>query len=770
MIKAKLSCFTIILLFVFAIPSFSQESNSKALNKADKLFKVKNYSDALKLYLEGVPEGSGDQLLNYKIGKCYVESEEVNQQIQAVAYFEKVVELDPLPFMFYMDKGDAYFYNEQISQALITYNKQMPLLGRDASMKGKLNQKIKQAENASKYISSPKDVTISRLGPNVNTNFTEYNPVVSADETILAFTLMKPNTDHNRSILKFVEQIYISYNRSGDWSVPELLPVSTDSNYGTAGISADGQKMLIFIGDQKSGSIYSIQKDGEEWTRPAPLGRNINSHYLESTASMTPDGKTLYFASNRSGGYGGMDIYKSELEKDGSWGRPVNLGKEINSRADEDAPFIHPSMNMLFFTSNGHGSMGGNDIFRAINQKGLWLKPENMGYPINTTSNDSYFTLIADGSRGYFSSDRKGGAGGQDIYMMSMPENFESIPLTMIKGQILDAETGEPIPTKIYVIDNETGTKLDFVYHPDKNTGDYLIILPPDKNYDMIIESEGFLPYTLNVDIPNQSYFYELYQKILLKTIKHFDIVVGQEVEVKNAFYDSHEDEVASMRKEHEAALIDSDSIDVFTLMGDLIEAGDSEGMDYLISLILMSNPIDDVDFNEETNDKIQTAKRTYYYDESDESKFEKKNIDGETILSLPTMFVAKEAEEQQDNDQAELVKIDPKLLSASLKVYFSVGKSELDQKYNEQLDEILAVLKKNPSLGVEISGYASPEGDEEYNHQLSNNRAISVVDYLNHRGIVRRRIVAKGLGETSSENLSNEELRRVDVNIVEQE
>lgn len=765
--RVRIFCFATIVLFVNAIPSLSQNNNSKDLNKADKLFKVKNYSDALKLYLGSVPEGSDDPILSYKIAKCYVESDEINQRVRAVEYFEKAVGLDPLPFLFYMDKGDAYFYNEQISQALLAYNKQMPLLGKDARMKGKLNQKIKQAEIAYKYISSPQDVKISRLGSNVNTKFTEYNPVVSADETILAYTLMKPNTDHNRSILKFVEQIYISNNHSGSWSVSELLPVSTDNNYGTAGISADGQQMLIFIGDQKSGSIYSIQKEGEEWTRPAPLGRNINSNYLESTASTTPDGKTLYFASNRSGGYGGMDIYKSELKDDGTWGRPVNLGKEINSRADEDAPFIHPSMNMLFFTSNGHGSMGGDDIFRTINRNGKWLTPENMGYPINTTANDSYFTLIADGSRGYFSSDRKGGAGGQDIFMMAMPEDFESIPLTMIKGRILDSETGKTLPTKIYVIDNETQKKLDFVYHPDKKTGDYLIILPPNKNYDMIIESEGFLPYTLNIDIPDQSYFYELYQKVLLKTIKHFDVIVGQKVEVKNAFYDSHEEEVSSMRKEHEAALIDSDSIDVFELMGDLIEAGDSEGIDYLVSLILMSNPIDDVDFNAETNDKIQTANRTYYYDESDESKFEKKNVDGETILSLPTMFVAKEAKDQKDTNESKSITYDTNILSMSLKVYFSAGNSELAQKYNNQLDEILAILKKNPGLGVEISGYASPEGDEEYNHTLSNNRAISVLDYLNHRGIVRRRIVAKGLGETSSESLTNEELRRVDVNII---
>ena len=154
---------------------------------------------------------------------------------------------------------------------------------------------------------------------------------------------------------------------------------------------------------------------------------------------------------------------------------------------------------------------------RLFNEE--WTKPENMGFPINTTANDNYFTLTADGRRAFFSSDRKGGKGGQDIYSLDMPEEESNIPLTMVKGQILDGETNKPLPTTIYMIDNESGKKLDFVYQPDPTTGNYLIILPPAKNYDMVIESEGFLPYTLNINVPGQTYFYELYQRIYLKTI-----------------------------------------------------------------------------------------------------------------------------------------------------------------------------------------------------------------------------------------------------------
>ncbi|MDX1628996.1 MAG: OmpA family protein, partial [Fulvivirga sp.] len=442
----------------------------------------------------------------------------------------------------------------------------------------------------------------------------------------------------------------------------------------------------------------------------------------------------------------------------------INLGPKVNSKYNEDAPFIHPDQWTLYFTSDGHNTMGGRDIFvtRLFNEE--WTTPENMGYPINTTANDNYFNLTADGRKGYFSSDRKGGLGGQDIYSIEMPEEETNIPLTMVKGRILNGETMEAIPTTIYVIDNESGKKLDFVYQPEPKTGNYLIILPPAKNYDMIIESEGFLPYTLNINVPGQTYFYELYQEILLKTIKQFDVTVGQEVEVKNAFYDTHEDAVSNMRKTHEATLIKKDSIDVYELMNDLIEAEDQKGIEYLTGLIYMATPIDDVKF--EDSEKLEKASRVYYYDETDEDKFEKKVIDGQTILSLPTMYVTEEAERQKTQVKKEKKEYAPEIINTEVKVYFDAAKSDLEQTYHDDLMKVIEILEKHPGLGVQISGYASSEGDKEFNRKLSNQRAISVLDFINQKGIVRRRIIAKGQGEAKEG--SSKEARRVEVQIVD--
>ncbi|TRX52630.1 OmpA family protein [Fulvivirga sp. M361] len=743
------------------------QSIDKKVYSADKYFKIRNYEAALTLYLEVLEKGVEDPIILYRTALCYEKADEIDEQVKSIPYFERAIKtgMDELPASVYFDLGSAYHKNEQIEKALEYYGKFKSTIKNDPQMVQKAEKALQEATNALALMGNPRSVEIFSQGPVINSEYTEYNPIVSADESVLAFTALRPNTGRTRSSEKFIEDVYIAYNISGAWSQPEKIEIVSNYNVGTAGLSVDGQRMLVFIGGAEgTGNLYSIDKSGKEWSKPVTLGNQINSRNLETTASLTPDGKTIYFASNRPGGYGGLDLYKSEKLESGEWGEPVNLGGEVNSKYDEDAPFIHPDQWTLFFTSDGHNTMGGRDIFVTRLFNGAWTTPENMGYPINTTANDDYFTLTADGRRAYFSSDRKGGKGGQDIYSLNMPEEEANIPLTMVKGQILNGEDNKPLHTKIYVIDLESGKKLDFVYQPDPKTGNYLIILPPAKNYDMIIESEGFLPYTLNINVPGQTYFYELYQRIYLKTIKQFDVVVGQSVEVKNAFYDTHEDAVTDIRETHEAALVQSDSIDIYDLMNDLIAANDQKGIDYLTSLIYRTNPIDDVSFIEIGS--LEEATRVYYYDESDESKFEKKEVDGRTIFSLPTMFVTEEAARQKN--KAPTPKVDMTLLQEEVKIYFEAGKSDLKLTYYNKLDALLEKLKTNDQLGVQISGYASSEGSEDSNRNLSNRRAISVLDYINQKGIVRRRIIARGYGATKDEKSSAEESRRVEIKLVD--
>jgi outer membrane protein OmpA-like peptidoglycan-associated protein len=204
-------------------------------------------------------------------------------------------------------------------------------------------------------------------------------------------------------------------------------------------------------------------------------------------------------------------------------------------------------------------------------------------------------------------------------------------------------------------------------------------------------------------------------------------------------------------------------------MMIDLMAANDKEGIEYLTELIQLKNPIESINFNEAENSNLEVAARTYYYDESDESKFEQKKVDGKTIFSLPTFAVTAEAKKQKEQPAKKVSSgYDKSLLAKSVKVYFDAGKSDLKTQYNTELDNLLETLKKHEELGIEISGFASAEGTEELNRELSNKRAIAVLDYVNHRGIVRRRIVAKGYGASKDQTATKEEGRRVELRIVD--
>lgn len=756
------------LFFILAafLASAQAMAQSKTLSAAERFYSVKNYEQAMPLFEEEIKNGNKEAMVHYKAGVCFIKSPDLNQQIKAIPYLDYAIKNEKsLPVSVYYDLADAYLKNEVLDKAKELFQKYKELTKTDKTAQKKAEEGIKACETAKAFMKVPRKFNVRSKGPDINSTFTEYGPVVSADESVLAFTALRPNTGKGVTGNKFVEEIQLSTNDAGKWGSPQVLNLNTEQNLGTAGISADGQKMYIFMsGVNDPGNLFQINKSAEGWSKPAVITGTMNSPAMETGASITPDGKTIYFSSDRPGGKGGLDIYRITQTANGTWGAPQNLGYPINTDADEDAPFIHPDQKTLYFTSNGHKTMGGRDIFKSKLIENIWTKPENMGYPVNTTANDNYFSLLANGKRAYFSSDRKGGMGAQDIYYIDMPDE-SNVALTLIKGRILDGETGKPIATKMYVIDKETDKKLDFVYSPDPTTGAYLVILPPAKNYDIVIESEGFLPYTLNINVPNQTYFYELFQLISLKTIKQFDVLVGQEVSVVNAFYDTKQDTKGA--KPGDPKVTGANTAEAYEAMIELMSTTDQKRIDNLINTIQTKNSVTQVNFKDKNNSQLETAARTYYYDESDESKFEKKQVDGQTILSLPTFYVTEEARKQKNMPRKKDL-ADKSMLNKVVKVYFDAGKNEVKPQYNQALDELLGFLNKHPELGIEISGFASAEGDEEKNRELSNNRAIAVLEYFNYKGIVRRRVVAMGYGSTPVAQSSKEEGRRVEVKLVE--
>lgn len=743
-------------------------TESQVVYRAEKLFEIGNYSEALKNYQEAIAAGESSAYLLYKAGRCYLESKQYADKLNALPLLKQAAQsinpagADKLPAEFYLALGDANHIAAQPQEALMAYEQYQKAAGKAPDKLKLVKQRKTVAQLALEMMANPKQINLRPLQNGVNTAYTEYNPVVSADESLMAYTQLKPAD--SRSSQKSVEQIMLVTMEAGSWSSPKPLKIN-NFNAGTAGLSADGQQMLIYLQDNTGGNLYMLQRKGDNWGQPQELKGDLNSRFLETTASITPDGKTIYFASNRPGGHGGLDIYKTELQPNGTWGRAVNLGPGINTEADEDAPFIHPDGRTLYFSSNGKEAIGGNDILRSYLVAGKWDKPVNMGYPINTTANESYFTLTADGSRAYFSSDRQGGKGEQDIYTFNMPEQDRNIPLTLIKGRILAGEREQPVSTQIFVVDVITGNKVEYVYNPDPKTGNYLIILPPGRNYDLIVKSEGYLPYAINVNIPNQDYFYELFQQIFLRPIKQFDVVVGQEVKVQNAFYDTGQPLHHDLRKIKESNMVKGDSIDIFEMMETIIGAGDNAAYDYLLDLMYTVNPVDSVDFSQANSQMVEDAEAVYYYEENDKTKLEAKQVDGQVIYTLPTFKVTEQAKQQQ-----QVVKgaYSQALLKPVYKIYFDVDSKTLKAKDEQSLQEIIRLFEQHEQLGVEISGYASKDGNPEHNRKLSNERATAVLDYFNKRGVGRRRIVAKGFGATEGQEGNAQESRRVEVRIID--
>ena len=755
------------LLLCFLHFGANAQQQSQTVYRAEKLFEIGNYSEALKHYQEAMQAGETSAYLHYKAGRCYLESKQYAERIKALPLLKQAnaaaTPADKLPADFHLALGDAYHMAAQPQEALQAYEQYQALTAKAPDKLKLVKERKAVAQHTLELMANPKPVSLKPLQNGVNTEYTEYNPVVSADESLMAYTVLKPAD--SRSSQKTVEQIMLMKKEAGSWSAPQPLKVS-NFNAGTAGMSADGQSMIIYLQDNTGGNLYLMHRKGDTWGTPQEIKGDINSRYLESTASITPNGKTIYFASNRPGGMGGMDIYKSELQPNGTWGRAVNLGPSINTAADEDAPFIHPDGRTLYFTSNGKGSIGGNDIFRSFMVAGKWDKPTNMGYPINTVANESYFTLTADGSIAYFSSDRSGGRGEQDIYTFNMPEQDRNIPLTLIKGRILTGEKEQPVPTQIFVVDIKTGNKLEYVYNPDPKTGNYLIILPPGRDYDLIVKAEGYLPHAINVSIPNQDYFYELYQQIFLRPIKQFDVVVGQEVKVQNAFYDTGQPLHHDLKKIKESNMVKGDSIDVYEMMETIIGAGDKAAYDYMLELMYTVNPIENVDFTKANGKLVEDAEAVYYYEENDKTKLEAKKIGNQVVYTLPALKVTEVS--QQQKTVAKGSSYSQELLKPVYKIYFDVDAKNLKPKDEQVLQDIIKLFEKHEQLGVEISGYASKDGNAEYNRKLSNERATAVLDYFNKRGVGRRRIVAKGFGATAGQEGNAQDSRRVEVRIID--
>jgi flagellar motor protein MotB len=300
---------------------------------------------------------------------------------------------------------------------------------------------------------------------------------------------------------------------------------------------------------------------GETWTEPEPLNEMVNSDAWESHASMTADEKTIFFVSNREGGEGGRDIYRVTTLPTGDWSKPLNLGSAVNTAYEEDAVYIAPDGKTLYFSSNGHSSMGGFDIFySSLGVDDQWSKPENIGYPLNTADDDLFFSPTADGGRAYYSSRKDGGIGLKDIYSIDLPNLEIEANFTVLKGYIYAPE-GESLPADalLQVIDMESGEMLE--YKPRQRDGGYVAILPPCKEYKLQYFANNAVVSSEEMKLPCNSNYNELKKEVFLQPVyvNGAEPNTGLELEADEGATESEEEIEESVEPETELEVADNE-------------------------------------------------------------------------------------------------------------------------------------------------------------------------------------------------------------------
>ena len=520
-----------ILILFFVLSStvmVAQETEDKSPKKTNKVvYKLKmnearhqylngNIRGGLNIYREMLKEFTNDAIVNYRIGECYLDLKEWQLAVEYIQNAKNINE-KVAPELNYK-LGEALHRNNQLdkSEATLTayktgLKKKNPLYNVD--------KLLAEVSYAKKLMLAPVKVEILNLGKNINSRGGDYAPSLTADGQTLIFTSRRADTKggavDKAGDYKYFEDIYITKFDSitNDWT--KALPIegklNTEGHDASLSISPDGNQIYIYRND---GTVYigdifvSKKRRSGIWGEPTALDKQINSSYFESSASLSADGNKLYFVSERQGKkYGAIgkgDIYVVEKITKSTWGEPRNLGSVINTPEDEISVYIHPDGKTLFFSSKGHLSMGGYDIFSSrLQLDGTWSAPENLGYPVNTIDDDVHFVLNMDGKIGYYSTIREDGLGERDIYKIDL-KNYDLLKgtqknISIVKGNIEAKLDGEKVAADLEFKD----AKGEIIAKTNtEETGDFLVTLPGNMKYTISVIATGYKSQTIEFELP----------------------------------------------------------------------------------------------------------------------------------------------------------------------------------------------------------------------------------------------------------------------------
>jgi len=493
-------------LMFFVISTANAQSNSerrKIFAQAESFFLYEEYELANQLYL--LIETPEKMNIKYKIGVCYLNIP--GEKEKSIPYLEEAVKTasyDSRTKLFRENRAplDAYFFlaraymiNNELEKALKTFITFEEHISQIKSKKGMSNrefieQQIKACDIAIKLKETPIAFTQSLLSQHFSFGAINENPAVSFDGNSIVYT-------EKRGI---INAIFYSKKEGGIWQPPREITAELNAGEDctSSSLNYDGTELFLYKTDNYVGNIYSSTLKDGVWTPIKKLNKNINTKFFESHASISADGQKLYFTSNREGGYGGLDIYVSERNASGDWGPAVNLGPTINTLYNEDTPFIIEDGSTLYFSSEGHTSMGGYDIFKSKLVGNTWLTPENIGYPINTTDDDKFFQPADNGATAYYSMTT--GYKKRDIMYLKF-DKVQNLRTLEIDGIYSLSDTTVYFDKNyfIHLVNSETGDTVDIAY-PNRFSGRYSFTVPPAK-YSITYASSYYFSQTIDTTL-----------------------------------------------------------------------------------------------------------------------------------------------------------------------------------------------------------------------------------------------------------------------------
>lgn len=784
-----------VLTMIFCRANEMRGQNVEALvHKANHHFHKKHYGEAIPLYLQIARSMPNDYIsedeLNYALAYAYFYSDTAKEK--SIPYFEKFISLVDTVYEPHFLLGQMYQYAHKYNQALAQYQIFKKLVDADsitdkaliAKVQSTLNRQMASCNYGLALMASPIKAFDQNLGDTLNTRYSEYAPAITTHEEKLVFTRRSPQTTGGKLAPDgdYFEDIYIcdiiegrlmhrfefdsslqtGYTNllaSMKFSSPNSLGpnINSPAHEGCVTFSFDARRLFIY----KDLKVWETEEKDGVWQAPhemTGISALLNKQSYEPSISLSTDENTIYIACEQPGGFGGLDLYRS-VKTNGQWGPLENLGPQINTAEDEDSPYIDPDNRHLYFSSKGHSSMGGFDIFRTEFDGKNWSVPGNLGYPVNSAGDDIFFVMPLRYNRGYYSSNKIGGHGKMDLYRVT----FSDLRPTFaeVRGLVLKGDKFVPTYSSLSILDPFTKEKIAR-YESDSAKGDYLMLVGHGKDVLVKVETPGFSPVEKIFRIPPQVDFFQFYQEI-----HHIHIrdkngkIIGQMISMLSTEYTSR---LIDSLREHDGKLGEK-----FLAYLSKLNPEDSTYKHLMLdvkfyysedSIMKLARKDSTVRTSYPPGTEVAFASKGKYvsgrpetlpgeYTRLQNYLIDKKNkfIVFNAQLGLDTLEKMLDPASNSNIKETKGV-VDIRTVPVIV-VLFNFESAELIEEFTTQLDVLVDFMKQHKNFCFEISGHTDSKGADAYNMNLSRKRAQSVKAYMVTRGISPARLTTVGRGET---------------------